>query len=716
MVGGQSAAYPPIRNTVSNTPLNTLTRYFLQEPVTALKGVGPRLAERLKEQDIEHVQDILFRLPTGYQDRTQLISIRQLYHGRYALIEGEVQQVEWTKKGKPALICHISDRTGSINLRFFHYRSAAGRGLSQGTRLRCFGEARSLGVHLEMIHPEYDIVTDNTPINQHHLTPIYPTIEGISQTTWRRLVQQALEVLTEESQHLELLPPTILTPLALPTLTDALLLLHAPPKESSITELVTGHHPAHQRLAFEELLTQQLSLARFRAQQHTYLAPTIQVSGQLIQQLKTRLPFVFTAAQERVLHDIQRDMLSPHPMLRLIQGDVGSGKTLVALSSMLLAIEAGFQTALMAPTELLTEQHQQTFTRYLTPLNVPVFGLRGNQSQKERESTLNALAEGTAQIVVGTQALFQEHVHFAKLALIVIDEQHRFGVQQRLNLRDKGVINNIHPHQIVMSATPIPRTLAMTAYADLDISIIDELPPGRQPINTTIIAENHRHQVIERVRLACQAGRQVYWVCPLIEDSDILQCQAAEATYTALQTALTTCRIGLVHGRLKTDEKQTVMQRFASGELQLLVATTVIEVGVDVPNASIMIIENAERLGLAQLHQLRGRVGRGNEESFCILMYHAPLGYVAKQRLTILRKSQDGFYIAEQDLKIRGPGEILGTKQTGLWQLRIADFDRDHTLIAPAQQAARLITQHYSHLIDPLIHRWLGTSERFRQV
>ncbi|MDE2088391.1 MAG: ATP-dependent DNA helicase RecG, partial [Gammaproteobacteria bacterium] len=590
--------------------------------------------------------------------------------------------------------------------------------LARGTRLRCFGEVRPGAATLEMVHPEYRRV-DEAGAAEEHLTPIYPATEGLHQITLRRLAAQALAFLegkTESPGLTEWLPAPVLRQFKLPSLPAAVRYVHRPPPEASLTALEQGLHPAQQRLAFEELLAHHLSLRRLRTSVTRHPAPAIQGTGALARALLERLPFRLTGAQRRVLDEIVRDLARDHPMLRLVQGDVGSGKTIVAALAALHVIEASLQVAVMAPTELLAEQHVRNFRAWLEPLGVEVAWLAGRLKGKTRQRTLEQIQRGAAAIVVGTHALFQEDVAFAGLGLVVIDEQHRFGVHQRLLLRDKGARAGRYPHQLIMTATPIPRTLAMAAYADLDSSVIDELPPGRRPVTTVVLPGTRRDEVIQRVRDACRQGRQAYWVCPLIEESEALQCQAAADTAAQLAEALPELSIGLVHGRMKAAEKERVMAAFKAGDVNLLVATTVIEVGVDVPHASLMIIENAERMGLAQLHQLRGRVGRGSDQSSCVLMYQTPLSELARARLAVLRETNDGFEIARRDLELRGPGEVLGTRQAGMLQLHIADLMRDQHLLAAVQAAAELLLAEYPGHVAPLIRRWLGDVPRYGEV
>lgn len=681
-----------------------------------LTGVGKRTAERLAHLGIHCVQDVLFHLPFRYQDRTRVYPIASLAPGEHVVIEGEIDSVSTPKVGRTRLLCRLHDASGRISLRFFYVNSFQRQQMAVGMRVRCFGEVRHGPQGLEMIHPEYHAVTTEMPVAvEENLTPIYPTTEGLSQMTWRKLTEQALELLARGGALHDILPAQILEKLAYPTLKEALHFVHRPPPNAPVNLLVEGKHIAQKRLVFEELLAHRLSLLHLKNTFQVQAALPLKKRSALTKKFLQLLPFQLTTAQERVGAEIYRDLNEPHPMLRLVQGDVGSGKTVVAALAILQAVENKFQAAILAPTELLADQHFRTFHAWLEPLGVKVVLLSGQMKAAPRRESLAAIADGSAQVVLGTHAIFQKSVEFNRLALIVVDEQHRFGVQQRALLREKGVHENIYPHQLIMTATPIPRTLAMSVYADLDYSVIDELPPGRTPISTIVISNSRREEVIERIRQACAVGRQVYWVCTLIEESEVLQCQAAEKTAEELRVALSELKIGLIHGRMKSQEKETVMAAFKNSELQLLVATTVIEVGVDVPNASLMVIENAERLGLAQLHQLRGRVGRGAVASHCVLMYHT-LSKLAKERLAVMRETTDGFKIAQRDLELRGPGEVLGTRQTGDVSLRIADLIRDSDLLPAVQQAATLLQQEHHDLIDPLIKRWLGSNEKYGHV
>lgn len=681
-----------------------------QLPLRQLKGVGQALAAKLQRLGLSSVQDLLFHLPLRYEDRTQLTPLGQLRPGQAAVIQGQVIHSQIQQGRRRSLLVRLSDATGVISLRFFHFTSAMQAQLSPGHPIQAYGEARPGTTGLEFYHPEFRHLShpEAPGLLETHLTPVYPLTEGITQARLRQLIQQALTLL-ETSPLAELLPASQPKQPNWPSLHQALVLLHQPPRDTTWPELESGQHPALRRLAFEELLAHQVSMLLLRQKIRRDAAPALQLAAEHAhwpQALRAALPFQLTGAQERVLQEIQADLRQPHPMLRLVQGDVGSGKTLVAALACLEAIGAGYQAALMAPTELLAEQHARNLSAWLSPLGISVGSLTGKMKTKARQECLNSLADGSLQLVIGTHALFQSQVRFQHLALVVIDEQHRFGVHQRLALRDKGDQGTQRPHQLIMTATPIPRTLAMSAYADLDVSIIDELPPGRQAIQTLVLPDTRRHEVIERVRHACTAGRQAYWVCTLIEESEALDCQAAEATWQALAQELPELHIGLVHGRMKAAEKAEVMAAFQAGHTHLLVATTVIEVGVDVPNASLMIIDNAERLGLAQLHQLRGRVGRGQIDSYCLLVYHPPLTAHGRERLAVMRASHDGFVIAQKDLELRGPGELLGTRQTGELTFKVAQLQRDADLFEQLKPFAQQLLEQTPHLAQPLISRW----------
>ncbi len=684
--------------------------------VTALKGVGDAMAEKLAKVGLENLQDVLFHLPLRYQDRTRVVPIGQLRPGQDAVIEGVVSGADVTMGKRRSLVVRLGDGTGVLSLRFYHFSNAQKEGLKRGTHLRCYGEARPGASGLEIYHPEYRALNGDEPPPpvEQTLTPIYPSTEGLTQQRLRALCQQSLGMLGPRSLP-DWLPDELARDYHLAPLDDAIRYLHNPPADADLDELAEGQHWAQHRLAFEELLTHQLSQQRLRESLRSLRAPVLPKARRLQAQYLANLGFQPTGAQQRVANEIAYDLSQHEPMMRLVQGDVGAGKTVVAALAALQALEAGYQVALMAPTEILAEQHYITFKRWLEPLGIEVAWLAGKLKGKARASALEQIAGG-APMVVGTHALFQEEVRFKHLALAIIDEQHRFGVQQRLALRKKGVAGELCPHQLIMTATPIPRTLAMSAYADLDTSVLDELPPGRTPVNTVLVADSRRFEVVERVRAACAEGRQAYWVCTLIEESEELTCQAAESTFEELGSALGELRVGLIHGRMKPAEKAEVMAEFKQGNLQLLVATTVIEVGVDVPNASLMIIENPERLGLAQLHQLRGRVGRSSAVSHCVLLYHPPLSQIGRERLGIMRETNDGFIIAEKDLELRGPGEMLGTRQTGLLQFKVADLMRDADLLPAVRDAAQALLARWPDHVSPLLDRWLRHGQQYGQV
>lgn len=691
-----------------------MSENLLQKPVTELKGVGPKMAENLQKIGIERVQDLLFHLPLRYQDRTQVYPIGSTQHGQEVVIEGEVEHAEIVFRRRRMMIVTLSDNTGMINLRFFHFANVQKEALSRGTKVRCFGEVRVGSSSREMVHPEYKILRGNETLELNDaLTPIYPTTKGLQQRSLLRLAGEAIAQLPDLD---DLIPQQIATQNNLSNLKQALLTLHQPTSELSVGQLLARNHPAQQRLIFEELLAHHLSLRKLREQQKQAQGIPLHFSNGYFKKLMKALPFDLTGAQKKVIEEINQDLQQSWPMSRLVQGDVGSGKTLVAAAAALSAIEAGYQVALMAPTEILAEQHFKSFSEWLEPLKLKVSMVSGKQKVAAKRNALENVAMGLSHLVVGTHALFQSDVHFQKLGLIIIDEQHRFGVHQRLALREKGKQADFYPHQLVMTATPIPRTLAMTTYADMDYSVIDELPPGRTPVKTVVISNSRRSEIVERINNVCVDGAQVYWVCTLIEESEALQCQNAEETWELLKEALPDLNIALIHGRMKSDEKEAIMADFKSGKTNLLVATTVIEVGVDVPNATLMIIENAERLGLAQLHQLRGRVGRGSKASSCVLMYQTPLSQNAKRRLEALRNSNDGFKIAQTDLEIRGPGEVFGTRQTGELQFRIANILEDQPLLPKVQQAAQVILETYPDSVEPLIERWIKHAEEYAAV
>ena len=689
------------------------------KPVTSLRGVGESLAQRLFKLNVFTIQDLLFLLPLRYEDRTRIVPIGSLRDGDRAVIEGEIELSDVVFRKRRQLLCRLSDGTGFLTLRFFHFSTQQQQSLARGTRIRCFGEARRGATGLEIVHPEYRRVAESGAAPADSLTPVYPATEGVQQGRLRQLTSLALDQLHKRSVC-DWLPAELLSDSNLPSLQDALAYMHRPPPDAQVELLASGKHPAQRRLAFEELLAQHLSLRLLRKEIQRDAGWPLKRDAARgsdgAQRFLQALPFSLTAAQARVWKEIENDLAQGHPMLRLVQGDVGCGKTIVAALAAMRATECGLQAAVMAPTELLAEQHARNFAVWFAQFDLPIVLLTSKLNGRARTLALNDLASGAARIAIGTHALFQEGVRFHRLGLAIIDEQHRFGVHQRLMLREKGLCDGRYPHQLIMTATPIPRTLAMTAYADLDVSVIDELPPGRTPVKTVALPETRREDVVQRIRDACLQKRQAYWVCPLIEESDLLVAQAAEETAALLTQALPELKVGLIHGRMSSTAKDTVMAEFKANKINLLVATTVIEVGVDVPNASLMVIENAERLGLAQLHQLRGRVGRGSVDSTCVLLYKPPLTEIARQRLGVMRETNDGFEIARRDLELRGPGELLGTKQTGLMQMRVADLLRDADLLPRVQKAAELMLSSYAANIAPLLARWIGRDERFGKV
>lgn len=687
-------------------------------PIQRLTGVGPRIAERLARLGVYTIEDLLFHLPLRYEDRTRVVPIGSLRIGDTAVVQGEVLLTDIQYARRRMLVSRIADGTGSLTLRFFHFNAAQQATLARGRQVRCYGEVRRGKNGPELVHPEFKLVeTDNAAPVEEFLTAVYPTTEGLHQLGLRQYVGRAVTLFDEGKLPLiDWLPEELLTELGLPTLRKSLLTLHRPSPDTKLSTFEEGQHPGQRRLAFEELLAHQLSLQLLRQRVSQHRAVHIPASQKLATQFISSLGFQLTGAQQRVVDEIRTDLEKNIPMQRLVQGDVGSGKTVVAALAALDSVEAGYQAAMMAPTELLAEQHFQTLSKWFAPLGLQVGWLSGSLKNAQRREVLAQIADGTIQLVVGTHALFQNDVEFSNLGLVIVDEQHRFGVHQRLALRAKGGSDDQFPHQLIMTATPIPRTLAQTAYADLDYSVVDELPPGRQPVETVVVPDKRRNDVVERLHRACREGRQAYWVCTLIEESEALEAQAAEDTATQLAEALPDLRVGLVHGRLKADAKEQIMKAFKAGELDLLVATTVIEVGVDVPNASLMVIENPERLGLAQLHQLRGRVGRGSTASSCVMLYHGRLSQNAQARLAALRDTNDGFEIARRDLELRGPGELLGTRQAGIMRLRIADLQRDIDLLPQVHKAARRLSRHYPEHVAPLIRRWIGDKVQYRDA
>ncbi|CUX97429.1 ATP-dependent DNA helicase RecG [Candidatus Hoaglandella endobia] len=682
-------------------------------PLNTLSGVGPSIVSKFARIGLKNLQDLLFYLPIRYEDRTKLYPIDEALPGMTVTIQGKVLNSEISFSRKRMLTCRLCDDSGILTLRFFNFNAAMKKNFANGKLVTVYGEIRHGKQGSEIIHPEYHIINESSQSNNKlaaSLTPVYPTTDGLRQATLRNTIDQALKLV--DMLVPELLPQECRYKIM--SLSDALRLLHRPPPEITLDNLVLGYHPAQRRLIFEELLAYNLSMLAVRAGRKKDRALPLQADSDLTKRFIAALPFAPTRAQSRVVEEINQDLAREVPMMRLVQGDVGAGKTLVAALAALCAISEGKQVALMAPTELLAEQHAHNFRNWFAPLGIEVGWLAGKQKRKARQAQQEAIANGLVALVVGTHAIFQAQVHFAGLALVIIDEQHRFGVHQRLAFWKKGFTQGFYPHQLIMTATPIPRTLAMTTYANLDTSVIDEILPGRTPVTTVVIPNTRREEVIQRVRQAClKEQRQAYWVCTLIEESELLEVQAAEHTWKKLVHALPELQIGLVHGRLKEEDKQQLMQTFKAGKVHLLVATTVIEVGIDVPNASLIIIENPERLGLAQLHQLRGRVGRGAVSSHCVLLYQSPLSKIAYLRLKVLRDSNDGFIIAQQDLELRGPGELLGTRQTGNFEFKVADLSRDHEMIPEVQRLSRHIHQHYPALEQALIERWRPKNMRY---
>jgi len=685
--------------------------------LTDLQGVGPKLVEKLNALGISQVTDLLFHLPIRYEDRTCIHPIGSCTPGQRVLIEGRVEHAAIVRGRRSMLVVVLFDGTGRITLRFFHFHQYQKQQLSSGTQLRCFGEVRAGYQGLEMVHPTYHRLSglgDEAVADR--LTPVYPSSEGLGQKNWIKMTDQALALMRRGRLELEeLLPESLLAQLKLLPLADALDYIHRPPPDADVAALIQRDHPTQKRLALEELLAHNLSMQKLHRLQRTRKAPAMPTRGAAEAEFMQSLPFTLTGAQQRVAMEIHNDLQQSRPMLRLVHGDVGSGKTVIAALAALRAADNRYQAAITAPTELLAEQHYRVFSAWLEPLGISPVWLSGKVTGKKRTEALQRISAG-AELVIGTHALMQKGVEFKQLGLVIVDEQHRFGVGQRMSLLEKGGSSGQQAHQLIMTATPIPRTLAMTAYAGMDVSVIDELPPGRKPVTTVVMSNERRGEIIQRVANACAGKQQAYWVCTLIEESDVIEAQAAEDVARRLQADLRELNIGLIHGRLKPAEKQQIMEQFKAGKLHLLVATTVIEVGVDVPNASLMIIENAERLGLAQLHQLRGRVGRGSSQSSCVLMYNPPLGDLAKQRMEIMRQTADGFQIAEKDLELRGPGEVLGTRQTGMLMFRVADLARDAGLLKIIPAVADRLLQQHPVQADKLIRRWIGDASRFAGV
>jgi len=676
--------------------------------LSQIKAFSKPLIANLAKLGIASSQGLLLHLPLRYIDETHVTAVRDLHMGESAQVEGEIVHAEVTYKPRKALIARLEDASGQLTLRFLHFYPSQINALKVGAKVRVYGEVRNGFFGYEMVHPTCKAVGEKSEVAE-TLTPVYPTVAGLGQASLRKAIRIALQ---QADMH-ETLPAQVYAHLDLPSFKASLIALHHPSPDVNLRALDNKTTTHWRRLAFDELLAQQLSMRKHYARRRSVSAPQLKPSKQLVSALLKSLPFALTSAQQKVALEIERDLTQAHPMQRLLQGDVGSGKTIVACMAALQCIENGWQVALMAPTEILAEQHYRKMLSWLMPLNIKIAWLTGSQNKKDREAALQSIASGEARLVVGTHALFQEAVRFKNLGLAIIDEQHRFGVHQRLALRQKG---QPEPHQLMMSATPIPRTLSMSYYADLDVSVIDELPPGRSPIVTKIVSDARRDEILQRVREACLQGNQAYWVCPLIEESEALQLATANDTYTLMQDEFPELKVGLVHGRMKPSEKQAVMAEFSAGHLQLLVATTVIEVGVDVPNASLMVIEHAERMGLSQLHQLRGRVGRGSAKSTCILLYQNKLSDTARARLKVIYESNDGFVIAQADLQIRGPGELLGVRQSGVPMLKIADLERDVDLLEAAKTMADALLKNYPTEVEQHLERWMSSAGELVKV
>ena len=681
----------------------------MSNDLRSLRGVGPAITEKLSKLDVHNQADLLFLMPIRYEDRTLVTPIGALSHDQQVLIQGRVLLTNIVYRGRRTLLSQLSDDTGMVTLRFFSFSNQQAKNLSRNTLVRCFGRVRKTATGVEIIHPEYQIIDpDNIPPLASTLTPIYPSTKGLSQGKLRSMIKLALDSQLHSVE--ELLPKEIADLLHVMPLGESLKAIHSPPK----TEQEEGFSPAKLRLVTEELIANQLALKRIK--RTTQLNKAIALKNiKEKNNLTKQLPFTLTNSQERVVREIEEDLMVPRPMMRLLQGDVGSGKTVVAALAIAIAAGSSAQAAFMAPTELLAEQHYNNLKVWFDPLGIEVVLLKSKLPAKEKKQILGSIEDGTSSIIIGTHALFQGAVNYNNLALVVVDEQHRFGVDQRLSLMNKSISGSV-PHQLIMTATPIPRTLAMTAYGDLDSSVINELPKGRGTIETVVVSEEKREGVILRVMDEIKKNRQIYWVCPLIEESEELNFEAVETTHKNLKSKLKNCSIGLVHGKLDSLKKTKAMLDFKKGKQDVLVATTVIEVGVDVANASIMVIENSERLGLSQLHQLRGRVGRGEHKSICILIYKKPLSSMAKMRLSAIRESNDGFYISEKDLELRGPGELLGTKQKGIIGLKIADIARDAHLLPRINKLCADFEENYPKQAEKLIHRWVGNQIEYRKV
>lgn len=677
-------------------------------PLSAISAFSKPLISNLSKLGIQSAQGLLLHLPLRYIDETHITAVRDLRVGESVQVEGEIVHAEVSYKPRKTLLARLEDASGQLTLRFLHFYPSQIAALKVGKKLRVYGEVRSGFFGYEMVHPSCKAVGETSVVAQ-TLTPVYPSVAGLSQASLRKAIGLALK----QQACAETLPASLYQALNLPSFADSLQALHNPAADADVAALSHKTTPHSRRLALDELLAQQLSMRKHYARRRSVDAPRFVPSKKWVSALLKSLPFALTSAQQKVALEIERDLTQAHPMQRLLQGDVGSGKTIVACMAALQAIENGWQVALMAPTEILAEQHYQKMLGWLKPLGIQTAWLTGSQSKKDRELAMQAIANGSAQLAVGTHALFQEAVQFKQLGLAIIDEQHRFGVQQRLALRQKG---QPEPHQLMMTATPIPRTLSMSYYADLDVSVIDELPPGRTPIVTKLVSEARRDEILQRVRESCAQGHQAYWVCPLIEESEALQLVTANDTFALMQSIFPELAIGLVHGRLKSAEKQAVMTEFSAGRIQLLVATTVVEVGVDVPNANLMVIEHAERMGLSQLHQLRGRVGRGAAKSTCILLYQNKLSEMASARLKVIYESNDGFAIAQADLNLRGPGEFLGLRQSGVPMLKIADLNRDADLLEYAKSHAETLLNDYPSAVDQHLDRWLGHADELVKV